>query len=69
MNITELIEELQKIQREHGDSHVSGINAGGHPEMTIHGISYEPAGPLESASPENNQCLPERVLIEWKNAS
>lgn len=69
MNITELIEELQNIQREHGDIYVSGINAYGHPEMTIHGISYEPPGPLDSASPENNQQLPERVLLEWKYAS
>jgi hypothetical protein len=69
MNIRELIDELQKIQREHGDIHVSGGYAYGHPELTIHGISYEPAGPLASASPENNQRLPERVFIEWKIAS
>ncbi len=68
MNITELIEELRKIEREHGDIHVSAVSAYGHPELTIHGISYEPAGPLESASHENNQTLPERVLLEMKFA-
>lgn len=69
MNITELIDELQQIQREHGDIHVSGVVPYGNPEMTIHGILYEPAGALPSARPEHDQNPPERVIIEWKFTS
>lgn len=68
MSISELISELGEIQREHGNIHVSGCYAYGHPELTLHGISYEPAGPRASAASENNQSLPERVLLEWKIA-
>ena len=67
MKISELIDELHRIQREHGDLHVSGAYVPGHPEMTIHGIDYVERGPLLTASPHNRQeDLPERLLIEWK---
>ena len=67
MNISELIDELQRIRAEHGDLDVSGAYVPGQPEMTIHAISYTAAGPLLTASPHNRQDdLPERVLIEWK---
>lgn len=69
MNITELIEELQKYHHEHGDIHVSGTIPWGNPEMTIHGISYASAGPLSSESHEDNHDQPERVVIEWKYIS
>lgn len=67
MKISKLIDELEGIQRQHGDLHVSGAYVPGHPEMTIHGIHYVQAGPLLTALPENSQDnLPDRVLIEWK---
>jgi len=70
MNITELIAKLQDVQHQHGDIHVSGIAGHGHPELTVESVTYEPPGPLESANPANNQeRLPERVLIAWKIAS
>jgi hypothetical protein len=70
MNITELIDTLQEIKREHGDVHVYGIAGYGHPEMTVESITYEPSGPLESANPANDQDrLPERVLIAWRMAN
>ena len=69
MNITELIDELQKHLREYGDIHVSGAIPSGNPEMTIHGISYASAGPLTSESHEDNHDQPERVVIEWKYIS
>jgi len=69
MNITELIDELQKLHDEHGDIHVSGTIPWGQPEMMIHGIDYAPSGPLTSESHEANHNLPERVVIEWKYIS
>ena len=70
MNIEELINELQVIQREHSQITVSGICGYGHPEMTIESVTYEPSGPLASANPGNNQDkLPERVLIAWQTVS
>ncbi len=67
MKISNLIDELQRIQREHGDLHISGAYVPGHPEMTIHGIHYVEPGPLLTASSHNRQeDLPARVLIEWK---
>ena len=69
MNITELINTLETIHREHGDIQVSGSHGYGHPELTVQSITYEPSGPLSSASPANNQDhLPERVLIAWETA-
>lgn len=70
MSITELITELQNIERQHGDIEVSGVAGYGHPELTVERITREPAGPLESANPANGQeRLPERALIAWKIAS
>ena len=70
MTITELISELQDIQREHSDVHVSGIAGYGHPELTVESGTYESSGPLESANPANEQHgLPERVLIAWRIGS
>jgi len=67
MTITELISELQEIQRQHGDIHVSGIAGYGHPELTVESVTYESSGSLESANPANEQHrLPERALIAWK---
>jgi hypothetical protein len=70
VTITELISELQEVQREHGDIHVSGVAGYGNPELTVESVTHERSGPLESASPANDQHkLPERVLISWKIAS
>jgi hypothetical protein len=70
MIITELITKLEDVQRQHGDIHVSGIAGYGHPELTVESVTYEPSGPLESANPANDQeRLPERVLIAWKITS
>ena len=67
MKISMLIDELQRIQKEHGDLNVSGAYVPGHPEMNIHGIHYVEPGPVLTALPHNCQeDLPERVLIEWK---
>ncbi len=67
MKISELIQRLQRTQRDHGDLHVSCAHVPGHPELTIHGVSYVPAGPLLTAAAGSRQDgLPERVLIEWK---
>ena len=69
MNITELITALETIRREHSDIHVSGSHGYGNPELTVQSVTYEPSGPLSSASPANNQDhLPERVLIAWEIA-
>jgi len=70
MTITELITKLEDGQRQHGDIHVSGIAGYGHPELIVESVTYEPSGPLESANPANDQeRLPERVLIAWKITS
>jgi hypothetical protein len=70
MTVAELIRELQEIQREHGDVHVSGVGGYGQPELTVESVTYDSSGPLESANPANEQHgLPERVLIAWKIAS
>jgi hypothetical protein len=70
MTITELITKLEDVQRQHGDIHVSGIAGYGHGELSVESVTHEPSGPLESANPANNQeRLPERVLIAWKIAS
>ena len=67
MKISTLIDELQRIQTEHGDLHVSGAFVPGHPEMSISSVQHTRAGPLLTAASENNEeDLPERVLIEWK---
>ncbi len=69
MTIAELINELQKYQSEHDDILISGTIPWGNPEMTIHGITYAPAGPLTPESHPDNRELPERVIIEWKYIS
>ncbi len=69
MNITELVDELQTLQRKYGELHVSGTIPWGNPEMTIHGITHAGAGPLTPESHKANTDLPERVVIEWKYIS
>jgi hypothetical protein len=69
MKISTLIEKLQRVQTEHGDLHVSGAFVTGHPEMSISSVQYTKAGALVTAASENDEDdLPERVLIEWKVA-
>lgn len=69
MKISELVSDLQQIEREHGDLFVSGAYIPGHPEMTIHGVHHVGAGPLQTASPDQQEGKPpERVVIEWKVA-
>jgi hypothetical protein len=68
MKISDLILALQEAHREHGDTLVTGGHFPGHPELTITGAGYAPAGPLPKSPPNPSQVdLPERFVLSWED--